>query len=256
MTRSKDERGQVLSSLVAVLAVVAIVGGLLVLFGTRGDDSAADEAVGADDLAPKPSASPTALRATAPTSAPTPAADDGAQHRRRPRLSLGEPTTRRRTQPPATSDPARRERPAVEIYNNTARKGLADDVASRARQAGWTVAGADNWHGKIVSSTVYYPPGMQAEAGQLAQDLGIGRIKDALDEHEEGPPHRHPHHGLHQDEHSRTGDCSRAGGLGSDRRRSGRGGDRLGLRRHAVAAGRGSRRCPGRPTVHWTRWPG
>ncbi len=42
MNRSQDEKGQVLSSLVAVLAVVAIVGGLLVLFGTRGNDSVAD----------------------------------------------------------------------------------------------------------------------------------------------------------------------------------------------------------------------
>jgi hypothetical protein len=73
------------------------------------------------------------------------------------------------------------ERPAVEIYNNTARKGLAQAVGSRAEQAGWSVTGADNWHGKIVTSTVYYPAGMQAEAAQLAQDLGIPRIKNALD---------------------------------------------------------------------------
>ena len=41
-------------------------------------------------------------------------------------------------------------------------------------------AGADNWHGKIVGSTVYYPPGMQSEAAQLAKDIGISRTKDAL----------------------------------------------------------------------------
>ncbi|GAA1657490.1 hypothetical protein GCM10009744_58150 [Kribbella alba] len=73
------------------------------------------------------------------------------------------------------------DRPAVEVFNNTPRKGLADDVANRARQAGWTVAGADNWHGKIVTSTVYFPAGMQAEAAQLAKDIGLNRIKDALD---------------------------------------------------------------------------
>jgi hypothetical protein len=69
----------------------------------------------------------------------------------------------------------------VEVYNNTARKGLADSVAGRARQLGWTVTGADNWHGKIAGSTVYYPPGMQDAAAQLARDLGINRTKDALD---------------------------------------------------------------------------
>ena len=99
-----------------------------------------------------------------------------------------EPTTEPTTQPPATQAPATQpttippaERPAVEVYNNTARKGLADSVAGRARQAGWTVAGADNWHGKIAGSTVYYPPGMLAAANQLARDIGVGRTKGALD---------------------------------------------------------------------------
>jgi len=73
------------------------------------------------------------------------------------------------------------DRPAVEIFNNTHRKGLADSVAGRARQAGWTVSGADNWYGKIAGSTVYYPPGMADAAAQLARDLGISRTKDALD---------------------------------------------------------------------------
>ena len=80
---------------------------------------------------------------------------------------------------PTTIPPA--ERPAAEIYNNTPRKGLADSVAGRARQAGWTVAGADNWHGKIAESTVYYPPGMLDAANQLARDIGVGRTKGALD---------------------------------------------------------------------------
>ncbi|MEV6282655.1 LytR C-terminal domain-containing protein [Kribbella sp. NPDC051770] len=162
----------------AVLAVVAIVGGLLVLFGTRGNDSVADEG--------KPAAStPSVTPSTTPPAATTP-----------------EPTTADPTQPPAPVDPTTptqppavpatpttqtsvppvppSERPAVEIYNNTGRKGLAQAVGGRAQQAGWTVTGADNWHGKIVTSTVYYPAGMQAEAAQLAQDLGVPRIKDAL----------------------------------------------------------------------------
>jgi len=167
LIRSKDERGQVLSSLVAVLAVVAIVGGLLVLFGTRGDDSVADSKPAAQTASAKPSAT---TPSTAPTSAPTSAEVPTTPPTETPVVS---PT-------PGPSIPPS-ERPAVEVYNNTVRKGLADDVASRAKQTGWTVRGADNWHGKIVSSTVYYPAGMQAEAGQLAQDLGIGRIKDALE---------------------------------------------------------------------------
>jgi hypothetical protein len=186
MTRPKDDRGQVLSSLVAVLAVVAIVAGLLVLFGTRGDDSTAD--VGKSTPSPKPTGGPSTVgasvpRPTAESTTPTP-----------PPTPTAEPTTAPpTTQPPATQPPATEppktqpttipaaQRPAAEIYNNTARKGLADSVAGRARQSGWTVAGADNWRGKIAESTVYYPPGMLAAANQLARDIGVGRTKGALD---------------------------------------------------------------------------
>jgi len=182
LNRSQDEKGQVLSSLVAVLAVVAIVGGLLVLFGTRGNDSVADDT--------KPKATASKPSGTTPTSTPveTPSAKPPASA---PVEPSSEPTptpgptstptpgpTSVPTAPPA-SIPAS-QRPAVEVYNNTARKGLAEDVAIRARKSGWIVTGKDNWHGKIVTSTVYYPAGMQAEAAQLAKDIGVGRTKDAL----------------------------------------------------------------------------
>ena len=176
MTRSTDERGQILSSFVAVLAVVAIVGGLLVLFGTRAKDSGAAEP-SAQSSTPKPTPRPASMPGSAPTSAPTSAPAS---------TPTDAPTTAPTTAPtvaptsvPSVTLPAA-QRPAAEIYNNTDRKGLAQDVANRARQAGWTVTGADNWHGKIIGSTVYYPAGMQAEAAQLAQDLGVSRIKEAL----------------------------------------------------------------------------
>ncbi|MFI6675338.1 LytR C-terminal domain-containing protein [Kribbella sp. NPDC050470] len=192
MPRPKDDRGQVLSSLVAVLAVVAIVAGLLVLFGTRGNDSTADE--GKNTPSPKPAGGPSTVGASVPRSTPTPTPDPTtappsttptADPSTEPTTEPGsEPTTA----PPATQPPATQattippdQRPAVEVYNNTSRKGLADSVAGRARQAGWIVAGADNWHGKVAGSTVYYPPGMLDAANQLARDLGIGRTKGALD---------------------------------------------------------------------------
>ncbi|MFI6827947.1 LytR C-terminal domain-containing protein [Kribbella sp. NPDC050241] len=186
MSRPTDERGQVLSSLVAVLAVVAIVAGLLVLFGTRGGDSTADQPSSA--TSPKPSTKPTTGPSTIVASVPKPGESET------PVPPTTEPTgaptqepTPEPTQPPSsestTAPPAipPDERPAVEVYNNTGRKGLADSVAGRARQAGWTVAGADNWHGKIAESTVYYPPGMLDAANQLARDLGVSRTKGALD---------------------------------------------------------------------------
>ncbi len=185
--RAKGEHGQVLSSVVAVAGVVAIVAGLLVLFGTRGHDVKANEAAAAST--PKTSTKPTTAPASVPkTSAtPTPAENPSTptnEPTTPPSSSKPEPTDPSATQPPgneATTIPPD-QRPAIEVYNNTQRKGLADSVAGRARQAGWIVAGSpDNWHGKIVASTVYYPPGMLAAANQLAHDLGIGRTKGALD---------------------------------------------------------------------------
>ncbi|MEV8374864.1 LytR C-terminal domain-containing protein [Kribbella sp. NPDC056861] len=188
MNRQQDERGQVLSSLVAVLAVVAIVGGLLVLFGTRGNDSVADSGKPADKTTPKvtpsgsPSVKPSAPASSAPASsappAPTSAPPSSAPVSSAP---PSVPASEKPSVPP--SSPASipvSARPAVEVYNNTARKGLAEDVAIRARQSGWIVTGRDNWHGKIVASTVYFPAGMQAEAEQLAKDIGVARTKDAL----------------------------------------------------------------------------
>jgi hypothetical protein len=183
-----------------VAAVVAIVAGLLVLFGTREHDSKADEKP-AGVSTPKPTSGPSTVGAsvprpstkpiTEPTEAPTsaPSSEPPSTAPTRP-SETAQPTetaqpseTTRATQPtqPVVTIPAE-ERPAIEVYNNTARKGLADTVANRARQAGWTVSGSpDNWHGKIAESTVYYPPGMLDAANQLAHDLGIGRTKGALD---------------------------------------------------------------------------
>jgi hypothetical protein len=170
--------------------VVAIVAGLLVLFGTRGHDSKADEEQPAAASTPKPSAGPSTVGASVPKPSEKPATSAPPPQTTEP-VRTTEPT--QPTQPPQPVQPTTapvlppvtipaEERPAIEVYNNSKRKGLADSVAGRARQAGWTVAGSpDNWHGKIAESTVYYPPGMLDAANQLARDLGIGRTKGALD---------------------------------------------------------------------------
>lgn len=193
MSRPRGDRGQVLSSLVAVAAVVAIVAGLLVLFGTRGHDSKADEPSGAASKptskpSTKPSSGPSTIAASIPrpstqTTTPPEVTPSEAPTSAPSSTAPTEPTSQP-TQPPKTQPvtiPVE-ERPAIEVYNNTPRKGLADEVAGRARQAGWTVAGSpDNWHGKVAESTVYYPPGMLDAANQLAHDIGVGRSKGALD---------------------------------------------------------------------------
>ncbi|WP_329005828.1 LytR C-terminal domain-containing protein [Kribbella sp. NBC_00709] len=183
-----------LSSLVAVAAVVAIVAGLLVLFGTRGHDSKADEPSGAaakpsSKPSTKPSSGPSTIAASIPrpseSTTPPKVTPSTAPSSQPPSTAPTEPPSSAPTEPPQTTQPVTipvEERPAIEVYNNTPRKGLADEVAGRARQAGWTVAGSpDNWHGKVAESTVYYPPGMLDAANQLAHDIGVGRSKGALD---------------------------------------------------------------------------
>ncbi len=175
-----DERGQVVSSVVAMAAVVAVVVGLLVLFGTGGTDgkSAASPST-PPPLVPSPS--PVLASSSAPTTPPSTTAiptpkPTTASSPTRETAPTTRPTTQPTTRPTATGP-----RPSVEIYNNTTQRGLADRVASRATQAGWKVAGIDNWRGKVAGSTVYYPPGMRDHATALAADLGIGRVKVALD---------------------------------------------------------------------------
>lgn len=66
--------------------------------------------------------------------------------------------------------------PAV-VLNQTAITGLAAKVAARLKADGWTVTGTANWRGKVVSTTVYYPVGMEAAAKSLAAELGVDRIR-------------------------------------------------------------------------------
>jgi LytR cell envelope-related transcriptional attenuator len=54
-------------------------------------------------------------------------------------------------------------------------------VAGRAQAIGWNVVGSDNWYGTIDTSTVYYPAKLKAAAQLLGKDLGIDRLKAAID---------------------------------------------------------------------------
>lgn len=89
---------------------------------------------------------------------------------------------------PTTSTPKPKPKPAVRrasvyvvVFNNSNIHGLAAGVATKAQGLGWNVVGSDNWYGTIDTSTVYYPPQLQDAAKLLAKDLGINRVKPAID---------------------------------------------------------------------------
>jgi hypothetical protein len=69
----------------------------------------------------------------------------------------------------------------VDVYNNSNVSGLAGRTADRIAGAGWQVVGSDNWYGTIPSTTIYYPEKFQDAAKLLSKDLGIERVKPAVD---------------------------------------------------------------------------
>jgi hypothetical protein len=85
---------------------------------------------------------------------------------------------------PRHTEPAKpavdRSKVVVSVFNNSQVSGLAATVAGRVSQAGWQVAGADNWYGTIPASTVYYPPKLARAGHLLALDLGIHRTLRAV----------------------------------------------------------------------------
>jgi hypothetical protein len=100
-------------------------------------------------------------------------------------------TTRSPSPSPTTASPnpatPRKHAPAVkrgsvyvEVYNNSNVKGLAGTTGSRAERFGWNVVGTDNWYGTVDTTTVYYGPRLKAAATLLAKDLGIPRVKPAV----------------------------------------------------------------------------
>jgi hypothetical protein len=151
---SRDLAGALVPSLLAVLAVTALITALVVW---RGEDP------------------DTILRANASTDGPTTAPISSAS---------GSPAST----PPASSPPASSTKPPapttaaakpadlvgdleVVVLNQTRRGGLAATVADQLRGKGWTVAHTGNFRGQVPATTVYYPPGGKAAARAAAGDL-------------------------------------------------------------------------------------
>ena len=183
-----DDRGQVLSSLVAVAAVVAIVAGLLVLFGTRGHDSEADEPSGA--TTPKPSTKPTSGPSTIAASIPRPSSKPTEPATTPTQAPSSTPTTE-----PSSSRPSRRRRTSGNPADDhpagraTGRGDLQQHVAEGPGRLGRgprpagrldrgrrrQLARQDRREHRLL------PAGMLDAANQLARDIGVSRTKGALD---------------------------------------------------------------------------
>ena len=150
---SRDIAGAFVPSLLAVLAVTAMITALYVWRGESPDTTTPAVAVTKSSSAPASSATATHKPTTkAPAKPATSAAT--------------------RTATAATTKPAARvgDREVV-VLNQTSRKGLAGTVAQRLRDKGWNVALTGNFRGQVTATTVYYPPGAQADAEAAAAGL-------------------------------------------------------------------------------------
>lgn len=153
--RPRGERGVALPSPVVLLSIAAIV--------VAGVTFAATGGVGSDP--PRVS----------PVSQPAPGAGAAAGTGAREFTRVPAPTLEK------TPPPVDRSEVLVEIYNNSNVTNMAARTAEKARVAGWHVVGVDNWYGTIPAPTVYYPDGMQRAAELLARDLGIARVRQAVE---------------------------------------------------------------------------
>ena len=150
-----------LTQLLAVVAIAAVITAVVSWTGAGLDDDVtaapADVTESADD-GPRADASTPAPSSSAP-STPAPSSTSAA------------PTT-------SSPEPAL---PRVDVLNQSAASGSATQTADQLRAAGWRIGRVDDFRGNVAETTVYFPPGLRAEARQLRADLpGPPRVLPAF----------------------------------------------------------------------------
>jgi hypothetical protein len=162
------------------IAAVALVIGMITLFGSNGDGQADG---GNGDQPPASETSETSQSSeTSGTGEPT------GSETAPPGGSTTAPTTT--TTPPAgqtttttSPTPGPEKSVPVRVYNNSTIKGLAAEAAEDLAAAGWTVAEVGNYSaGRIPTTTVYYTPGTSEEAAAraLGEEFGM-RVEDRFE---------------------------------------------------------------------------
>lgn len=150
-------------ALLAVGAVVVLAGAWLawlVVTGPDGDGTpvaSASSSPAASESSATPTPEPTETTEPEPTETPEP-----------------EPTET--TEPEPTEPAVDRASIQVSVLNASRTQGLARTVGQRVTAEGWTVAAVGNWRGYSAANTVHYPQGREAQARQLADDLGIQAV--------------------------------------------------------------------------------
>ena len=147
----RDERGVAAPSPLVMLSVIAVAMAGVAFIATQDDDSERKLE--------------TVSEATSPTETETSEAPAPLPEKKSKKLT---PAVRRGDTP-------------VEVYNNSGISGLAGQTAGEASVKGWQVVGSDNWVGTIPAPTIYYGPRLEGAAKLLGKDLGISRMRPAVD---------------------------------------------------------------------------
>ena len=159
----RDQRGQVLSSLLAVVSVVVLLGAAVGLL-TGAGSNASDQ--------------PGGVVTTTPGDRST--ADREPKQRKRPDTPHQRPTKGpQKPDRPTKSPPSVVRDVYVEVYNTTSITGLAAETADRLEDAGWDVVVTANWYDEVPQSTVYYGTDLRTTAERLARTLDIDRVRPA-----------------------------------------------------------------------------
>ena len=158
---SRDLAGSLVPSLLAMLAVAALV---VSLYVWQGEDADADRTRQAAD---RSSAAPMTTGSATPKT--TPALDPPPSTATSVSTPPSAATTKKSSKPAASADVVGGIE--VVVLNQTRRGGLAASVAELLRGKGWAVPATGNFRGQVPSTTVYYPDGAEAQARLAAAGL-------------------------------------------------------------------------------------
>jgi hypothetical protein len=70
----------------------------------------------------------------------------------------------------------------VDVLNQSAPNGTAEQVAARLEDAGWEIGRVDDFHGNVSTTTVYWlDPEQKRQARQVSRFLGGARVQEGFD---------------------------------------------------------------------------
>jgi hypothetical protein len=158
---------QLLGPVTALAVVIGVVVILVLINGHHGDDAGSTSAVSARPLATPPVPTLAATTASSPSTGPRQSATARSSPCCTKRATHSAAAT-----PSAPATPARTPvataLPPVQVLNNSRRTGLARSVAAQVHERGWPVTYVGNLRGRVIEPTIYYAPGSEPAAQQLA----------------------------------------------------------------------------------------